>query len=440
MARNVILRTVCACALLTAMAVTGEEPLPVGEAWAGHPVRFCLLTNAPNQYAAYYDADRRLTVGQRRLDESSWTLVRLDERVGWDSHNYIVMTLDDAGHLHLSGNMHVHPLKYFRTTEPGDIRTLERVPAMTGSEEDRVTYPRFFRGPDGRLVFTYRDGSSGAGSEIYNVYDPETRLWSRLLDTPLTDGRGDMNAYPTGPTPGPDGFWRLCWVWRDTPDCATNHDLCYARSRDLVHWETSGGAPLALPITFETAEVADPVPPGGGIINGNTRIGFDLENRLVLAYHKHDAKGFTQVFNARREADGWRIYQTSDWDYRWEFSGGGSIPFEIRVSPVAVSGGQLVQDFSHDRFGGGRWVLDPETLKPVATGPRPAGPIPAELQAPESDFPGMRVNWQSDSGQSDRPGVSYYLRWETLGANRDRPREEPWPGPTALRLYTFHSE
>ena len=28
--------------------------------------------------------------------------------LGWDSHNSVTMTFDDADHLHLSGNMHCH--------------------------------------------------------------------------------------------------------------------------------------------------------------------------------------------------------------------------------------------------------------------------------------------------------------------------------------------
>ena len=55
----------------------------------------------------------------------------------------------------------------------------------------------------------------------------------------LFDGQGRRNAYPLGPVTGPDGRFHVVWVWRDTPDCATNNNLSYARSRDLIHWETA---------------------------------------------------------------------------------------------------------------------------------------------------------------------------------------------------------
>ncbi len=424
-------------ATATAVGVTVDRVEEVAPVWAGHPVGFALLTHAPYQYVAFYDANRNLTVGSRELDGGGkWTFKVLPERVGWDSHNTITMTLDDDDCLHLSGNMHVVPLVYFRTTRPHDITSFERIEHMVGTEEGRATYPRFFRGPANELIFTYRDGSSGAGNQIYNIYDHATRTWSRLLDQPLVDGEGKRNAYLTGPQRGPDGYYHLCWVWRDTSKCESNHDLSYARSKDLRHWENSRGEALALPITFATCEVIDPVPPGGGIINGNTRIGFDGEKRVVLTYHKYDNEGNTQVYNARLESDGWHIYQSSNFDYRWDFSGGGTIKFELRVFALKVEAdGSLTQITRHDKLGTQRWRLDPKNLAPVERLPLPPPGIPPELGKVESSFPGMQVNYTGDLGRTNLPGTRYILRWETLGPHRDRPREKPWPSPTPLRLY-----
>lgn len=415
-------------------ALTVEQALEIGPVWAGHPVGFSLLTYKDHQFVAYYDDERRMTVAARRLGENEWHFARLPQKVGWDSHNSIVMTVDDDGYLHLSGNMHCVPLVYFRTTKPLDITTFERIPVMVGSEEQRCTYPAFFRGASNELIFTYRDGSSGNGNQIYNRYDLKTKTWKRLLDSPLTSGEGKMNAYLNGPVRGPDGYFHLCWVWRDTPDCATNHDLSYARSKDLVRWEKSDGTALALPITIETAEVVDPVPPGGGMINGNTKIGFDSKRRPVIAYHKFDAEGKTQIYNARREMGGWKIYQTSNWDYRWEFSGGGSIDFEVRVGAVAVDAdGELNQSYSNAKHGSGIWQLDIATLKPTAILKRPSR-YPTKLRRLTSDFPGMQVRFDEDSAASGSEGARYVLRWETLGRNRDRPRKKV-PPPSMLTLY-----
>lgn len=433
-----------AALILAATSSTGTvgrtaEPsamaLDVAPVWSAHPVGFALLTQAPHQFVAFYDEQRRMTVAARTLDQKQWQFVRLPLTTGWDSHNYITMALDDDGYLHLSGNMHVAPLVYFRTARPFDITTLERIPRMTGADEQHCTYPRFLRGPNDALLFTYRDGRSGNGNEIYNVYDPKARAWRRLLDRPLTDGEGRRNAYFDGPKRGPDGYFHLCWVWRESPDCASNHDLSYARSKDLVHWETGAGQALKLPITLETAEIVDPVPAKGGLINGNAVLGFDAQRRPVISYHKYDANGFTQVYDARLENGRWKIYRVSDWNYRWDFSGGGTIPFEIRLGPVRVEpDGRLSQSYRHVKYGSGAWLLDPVTLRPSGQLPALAAYPPALAQA-ESKFPGMQVKWAGDAGSSGEPGVRYVLRWETLGENRDRPRPGPLPAPTMLRLY-----
>ncbi|MBI4910863.1 MAG: BNR-4 repeat-containing protein [Acidobacteria bacterium] len=408
------------------------KALDISPVWAGHPVGFDLLTAGGKQYVAFYDDQRRMTVGSRRLDGKDWQLVRLPAQLGWDSHNYVTIALDREGYLHLSGNMHVAPLVYYRGSKAGDIASLEQVKQMVGREETRCTYPRFLRGPKGELIFTYRDGRSGSGNQIYNVYDEGSRQWTRLLDQPLTDGEGKSNAYFADPVLGPDGYFHLVWVWRNTPDCATNHDLTYARSKDMRRWETSAGKELPLPIRVSTAEVVDPVPVQGGMINGNNKLGFDSRKRPVITYHKFDEKGFTQIYNARLENGKWRTYRTTDWDYRWEFSGGGSIPFEIRPSAVRLQSGRLLLDYSHVRYGSATWRLDEDTLRPVESLERGRA-WPAELEKPEAA--GMQVHLLIGKGGGKGSG-GFLLRWETLGPNRDRPRTGELPGPTMLRLYS----
>ena len=427
------------CAIASAVEIAAT--IPVDRVWPGHPVGFALLTAAPHQFAAYYNADRKLVVASRKLDDTAWTRTVLPEQIGWDSHNYLTMALDDAKRLHLSGNMHVDPLVYFMAEEPLDATSLKRVEKLVGTEENRMTYPRFFRGPDGEFIYTYRDGSSGSGNQIYNVYEEESGRWSRLLDRPLTDGQGQMNAYPEGPNLGPDGYYHMVWVWRDTPDCATNHDVSYMRSRDLRHWENVRGEALTLPVTIKSpGTVVDPVAPGGGLINGNAKLGFDADEGPVVTYHKYDAAGNSQIYNARWVDDSWAITQATQWDSRWSFSGGGSIEFDVRVEPIRSEGaGALYQGWHHWLRGRERWRLDPDTLvavEQVALVPRDT---PAVLDTVESAFPGMQVRTATDLGESGEAGHRYLLRWETMGRNRDRPRDPPHPPASLLTLYKVRS-
>jgi hypothetical protein len=408
-----------------------SKVVDVSPVWSGHPVGFAFFTQGDRQFVAFYDAERRMTVAARELNSDKWQFVRLPSTLVWDSHNYIALAADDEGYLHLAGNMHVVPLVYFRTSKPWDITSFEKIDHMVGTEESRCTYPIFFRGPANELLFTYRDGSSGNGNQIYNKYYVKSKSWKRLLDQPLTSNEGHVSAYLHGPMKGPDGWFHLIWVWRNTPDCATNHDLSYARSKDLVHWETSSGKPLKLPMTTKTSEVIDPVPAGGGIINGAAHLGWDSKNRPVITYHKFDEQGLTQAYAARLEAGSWKFYQLSNWDYRWEFHGGGSIPFEITLGAVRVAGkGELQMDYRHIKLGSGIWRIDEDTMKVVGKATRERV-LPASLEKVESDFPGMGVRTMMNPGK----GLLYVLRWETLGPNRDRPRDGPLPGPSMLRLY-----
>jgi hypothetical protein len=429
---------VAVAALLTAVHchLSGEprisKVIEVSQVWSGHTVGFSLITQQRRQYVAFYDAQRRLTVASRTLDSVDWRIVHLPSTLVWDSHNYVAMAVDDDGYIHLSGNMHAVPLVYFRSAKPWDISTFQEIHRMTGKDEARCTYPIFFRGVDNQLLFTYRDGVSGNGSQIYNAYDLKSQTWSRLLDKPFTSNEGHVSAYLQGPTRGPDGWFHIIWVWRNTPDCATNHDLSYARSRDLVHWETSSGSPLNLPITAKTGEVIDAVPVNGGIINGAAHLGWDSRKRPIVTYHKFDEKGLTQAYAARLDGGKWKITELSDWDYRWEFHGGGSIPFEIRLGAVRpFAPGELQVDYTHIKKGSGIWRLDEASLRVIGTAKRERT-IPAELERVESTFPGMQVRTLSNPGAK---GTLYVLRWETLGPNRDRPREGTLPEPSLLRLY-----
>ncbi len=424
---------ICLLVLILTAAPQAVDIMDIMPVWAGHPVGFHLHTHKEDQFVAFYDGSRQMTVGRRRLDGDDWLFHRLPETLGWDSHNSITMTIDDDDHIHLAGNMHCTPLVYFRTTTPLDITTLERA-AMVGEREARVTYPKFLRGANNELLFCYRDGGSGDGEEIYNVYDPESQQWRRFHDQPFVSGEGNQNAYIIGPVKGPDNRFHICWVWRVHPGCESNNNLSYAVSDDLIHWETAAGEAIPLPITLRTGDIVDPVPVNGGIINGNTRLGFDSGKRPVVSYHKFDEEGNTQIYNARFEDGNWAIYQTSDWDYRWEFSGGGTIIFEIRLSGVSVHGeGTLRQTYSHKKYGGGAWLLDEKDfsiIEPIQLPPA----YPPELSRVESDFEGMGIRRANDSGRAPEPGISYFLQWETLPQHRDRPREGDIPEPSMLRL------
>ncbi len=398
--------------------------------WPGHPVGFDLLTVEDRQYVAYYDTERRMTIASRELDGEEWDYVILPERVGWDSHNGIYMTVDSHGHLHVAGNHHNHPLRYFRTEVAGDIQTLQRVTEMVGRDENRISGERWWRGPDDTILFAYRDGRSGDGNRIVNIYDPENRKWERLLDEPLLDGEGARNAYHSNPVLGPDGNYHMLWVWRDTAHAETTHSPSYGRSPDLKQWETGAGEPCGPPITLQSSDIVADIKPREGFLSWS--LGFDLQDRPVVTYNRFDQEGNTQAYAARLEDDKWVEYQISEWDSRWEFGGLGSINSKVRIGGVEIDEKHgLTMGFEHWKEGSGRWVLDADSLKPVRKIDKVD--IPEALKLLESDHPDMQVRTIQQPAEG---GLTYVLRWETLPANRDRPRRmEDVPPPQMLRLF-----
>ena len=416
------------------------DETPVAEVWSGHKVNMALFTAGEYQYAGYYDDVRNMVIAMRRTGSAVWNRRTLNTKIGWDSHNSISLWVDDGGCLHISGNMHAAPMIYFRMEEPHELGSIRPAP-MVGRDEEQCTYPRFMRGPGGALLLHYRSGYSGNGREIYNVFDRETRRWRRFLDAPLTDGLGGCNAYFFGPNPveGPDGFFHLGWMWRDTGDCATNHDISYARSCDLLHWENAAGHPVKLPLTPLTPGLTavPSAPSGSGLVNLGNVISFDAWKRPVISFHRYDGAGCSRIYNARLEAPGrWRIVPAGNWPepLRWEFSGEGSIPQMVRFSGVEPQpDGSLLQSFEFAGRCAGIRRLDPDTLEAVETLP-PVPELPPELERRRSPMPGCAVFTAPDSGSGDDPDSEYILRWEALPVNRDRCREGAPPPPSGLSV------
>ena len=442
------------------------QKIKIDSVWSGHRVKFSLLTHENRQYIAYYNANRNMVVGQRELSKDNFDLYQMpapkrlknaeykrgrisSTEVGWDSHNSITMAVDKKGYIHLSGNMHVDTLTYFRTKKPEDISTLTQHFPMVGPNELKATYPKFMYNKDQDLVFHYRDGGSGNGNEIYNIYSTENKSWTRMLDVPLTDGQGLMNAYQSQPTLGPDGWYHLYWVWRDTPDCSTNHDLSYMKSPDLINWYDAFNESISLPATINKRSlIVDPTPPKGGLMNAPpAEICFDDNNLPNLLYRKYDVNGNLQLYIAQIKNGKWKSKVITDWDYRWDFSGYGSIVKEVIMREfTGRKDGFFEVGYWHIKYGYGTILLNNE-LNPVGKVIKPNKLFKTYYVTDnnnsesklEGDFPGLGIRTSQDDGKKDDANTRFVLKWETLDSNRDRPREKPWPPPSNLYLYKLKS-
>ena len=234
-------------------------------------------------------------MAKRTLGSSLWQTNRTQLTGNTeDAHNSISLAVDRDGFLHLAWNHHNSPLQYCHGLRPGSLE-LDRPQSMIGDRETRVTYPEFYSLPGGKLLFLYRDGVSGGGNLILNQYDVKTKKWTRLQDN-LIDGEGERNAYWQMAV-DVKGSIHLSWVWRETPDVATNHDMCYAKSTDGGRsWRRSSGAHYQLPITARTAEYVWRIPQGSELIN-QTSMAADSSGRAYIAtYWRPHEESVPQYF------------------------------------------------------------------------------------------------------------------------------------------------
>jgi len=225
-----------------------------------------VTSHAGWQYVGYYDASRRVCLARRKLPDGGWQHLRFadyDFRSD-DAHNTISLGLCPAdGTIHLAFDHHGHPLHY-RVSRPqvaADPQKAAWTPALFGpitSELEAgkrlsvVTYPRFWRTPDGGLQFCYRVGGSGNGDRMLVDYCPQSGCWqqTRQIDSregPFTDRFNTSPSrcsYPNGYTYDAQGRLHVTWVWRERTQGA-NHDLMYAFSEDRgFTWRNSQGEPV----------------------------------------------------------------------------------------------------------------------------------------------------------------------------------------------------
>jgi len=306
----------------------------IGKGWARTAVnatvyrRNSIVSDAFYQYVAYYDAQSRVILAKRQLGSDDWTIETTPYTGNTsDAHNVISIMVDGAGYLHMSWDHHVDELRYCRSVEPASLTLTDKLP-MTSQKENKVTYPEFYCLADGNLLFFYRDGSSGRGDLMINYYDCQTQTWSMRQDN-LISGEDERNAYWQTAIDD-QGTIHLSWVWRETPDVATNHDMCYAKSDDNgVTWRKSTGEVYTLPITQDTAEYALRIPQNSLLMN-QTAMCADSQGRPYIAtYWRPMGSDIPQYHIIYHDGNSWQAQQVTQRTMPFDVSGTGSrrIPF-----------------------------------------------------------------------------------------------------------------
>ncbi len=294
--------------------------------------RQTLFTDSIYQYAAFYNADGKVVVAKRRLGDDHWEK-RVTSYTGnvSDAHNHLSLIIDGEGYLHLAWDHHNTVLKYARSIQPGSL-VLEKAVMLADDrikpqmvQEHSVTYPQFYRLKSGDLLFAYRDGGSGRGTLVLNRYNTGQKRWQRLHSS-LIDGEGERSAY-WDMSLDSNGVLHLAWIWRETPDVASNHDIAYAQSRDEGKtWTRIDGSEYKLPITRRIAELAWPVPQNHKLMNPPVIAADGNSNPFIASYWADSPGGKPRyhVLYHRQASSGWQVITALAPAHNFSLSGTGT--------------------------------------------------------------------------------------------------------------------
>ena len=295
-----------------------------------------IFTHENTQYVSFYDPDGRVVVARRELDSDEW-ITQYTPFNGnvYDAHNSISIAVDGQGYLHISWDHHGHPLNYARSLEPGSLEFGEPKQITEESTRHRVTYPEFYRLPEGDLLFMYRHGRSGDGVQVLHHYDVSTGEWT-LLHEQLIDGLGEVNPYWQTAI-DEHGTLHLSWNWRRHGGVESNHDLAYARSRDGGRtWERTTGEHYDLPITPETAEYALRIPENSSMMNQTSMTADSHGYPYIINYWLPDNSRIPQYHLVFFDGEEWHVSQVSQLTQPFELHGGGTMAPPISRPQIVV--------------------------------------------------------------------------------------------------------
>ena len=338
--KNTLIIVVC-CMLSLACVAQPNISTIATNGWSNNSVntvifrKNALVSFRHIQYAAYYDADQFLVLAKRKLNSPTWKTLRTNYKGdAADAHKSISIMVDGNGILHVAWSQHNNALNYAHALKAGSLVLSEKKP-MLAERENKVSYPEFYKLANGDLLFLYRDGGSGNGNLVINRFALKTQKWSRIQNN-LIDGEGRRNAYWQVAI-DKRGVIHISWVWRESPDVASNHDLCYAKSADGgLTWKKSDGAPYQLPIHADNAEYALKIPQKSELIN-QTSMFADANGKVFIAsYWRDEGESIPQYHLVYKTDDDWKVHNLNFRKTAFSLSGGGTKQIPIARPQVIV--------------------------------------------------------------------------------------------------------
>src|SRR5690606_26291959 len=131
------------------------------------------------------------------------------------------------------------------------------------------------------------------------------------------------------------------------------------------------------------------IPVKGGMINLAAKLVLNQNGQPFFVYHKYDSLGNLQFYIALTENGEWRHHSITDWDYRWNFHGIGSMDSEVFIKYFeSLDGGFYGVGYTHSKNGEGTLILN-SNFKHIHTKVEPFF-VDSAFQK-EGDFPGLNI-------------------------------------------------
>lgn len=238
---------------------------------------FSDTTNAVRYGSWYRGSDGQLVVGKATTPNGAWTATLSTAAAvnTGDDHRQSSGCVDSTGRYLLAFGMHsttLSALNFARATNPGDTAlapgnflakadgTVGPLVAGNTTIEANCAYPAFVQMPNGKVLFTFRTGSSGLGNQVLYLINglTITSVYNTLIDGVSGSTSAYINTFWVEGTTSahPSRIW-LSWSWRDSNNPLDAHDLYAVYSDDEgVTWKSAGGTTMTIPMSQANAAAA----------------------------------------------------------------------------------------------------------------------------------------------------------------------------------------
>ncbi|MFJ9427919.1 BNR-4 repeat-containing protein [Streptomyces sp. NPDC101249] len=184
-----------------------------------------------------------------------------------NGHNQPSVARDGSGRLHVFTSMHGDTWRYFRTDAPGGAVTDHS--AQMPDQGQGITYPVLTTAPNGDLYLAARigNGNDRRPGKLYR-WNNAASTWSVVATFASAQYR---SVYPDDLAVDASGKVHILFEWSKAPSSAFRHKLSYLRLDPATGTFTdSTGAPLATPVTPDTADVIQDLTSGEEWSSDNT--------------------------------------------------------------------------------------------------------------------------------------------------------------------------